>query len=414
VPIDCGTPCSIEKALNVMFCTPETELLARTKKVQQAMLELQLDALLLAQSADLFYFTGTIQSGALFIPADGEPCYFVRKDVGRARKESALARIVPMSSPRDLPGHLSSLGYAMPRRLGFEHDVLPVAVFERYRKVFSSAECVDASSLIRRVRMIKSPYEVELIRKAAAQADAVFRHAREVLREGMTDIELAAELEHFARLQGHPGLIRMRSFNGEMLFAHVFSGPDAACPAYLDTPLGGVGPHASFGQGASWRRIQANEPVVIDTGSFVEGYLADQTRMLSIGELPEHLARAYDDMLRVQSLMEGLVKPGIAWAKVYNVCCALASDLGYVDHFMGAKGAQANFIGHGLGIEIDELPVIAPAFTKDVFEPLMTFAFEPKAVFPGEGAVGIENTYVLHPHGIEKLTISTEALSPVY
>jgi len=396
-----------------MRLTPESELCKRIARLQAAMGKLGFDAVLLAQSADLFYFTGTIQSGVLYVPAAGDPIYFVRKDASRARAESALAHVVPMGSLRELPGVLHSMGYAAPSRLGFEYDVLPVAVFDRYRKVFATAESLDASSLVRRVRMIKSTYEIDLMRKAAQQADSVYRHAREILRSGKTDIELAAELEHHVRLQGHPGIVRMRSFNGEMLFAHVFSGADAACPAYLDTPLGGVGPHPSFGQGASWQRIQAHQPVVIDTGSFVDGYLVDQTRILSIGELPAHLLTAYHDMLRVQTLMQRIVVPGVTWAEVYARCHALAVELGYADNFMGAKGAQASFIGHGLGIEIDELPIIAPGFTEDVFEPEMTFAFEPKAVFAGEGVVGIENTYVLHSNGLEQLTFSDEALGVV-
>ena len=258
--------------------------------------------------------------------------------------------------------------------------------------------------------MLKSPYEIELMTKAAQQANRVYLHAREILREGLTDIELAAELEHAVRLEGHPGIIRMRSFNGEMIFAHVFSGPDSAVPSYLDTPLGGVGPHPSYGQGAGFGRIEAHRPVIIDTGSFAEGYLVDQTRILSIGELPEHLNRAYQDMVRVQGLMEQIVKPGVIWADLYEQCHSLAVELGHVDHFMGNRGSQASFIGHGLGIEIDEFPVIAKSFTEDIFEESMTFAFEPKAVFPGEGAVGIENTYVVHSLGVRKLTFSDERL----
>lgn len=394
----------------IMRLTPETELLHRTERLQAAMGAHGLDAVLLAQSADLFYFTGTIQSGALYVPAAGDPIYFVRKDASRARAESTLAQVVPIVSLRELPKVLLAMGHTAPRRLGFEYDVLPVAVFDRYRKAFPAAESLDASSLVRRVRMIKSTYEIDLMRKAAQQADSVYRHARKVLRVGMTDIEFAAELEHYVRLQGHPGIVRMRSFNGEMLFAHVFSGADAACPAYLDTPLGGVGPHPSFGQGASWQRIEAHQPVVIDTGSFVDGYLADQTRILAIGELPEHLQTAYNDMLRVQSLMRQIVAPGVTWAEVYQCCYSLAVELGYADQFMGIKGAQAGFIGHGLGVEIDELPIIAPGFDQDVFEPEMAFAFEPKVVFAGEGVVGIENTYVLHSHGLEQLTFSDEVL----
>jgi Xaa-Pro dipeptidase len=393
--------------------TPERELVDRLTRLQFAMQGQHLDAVLLVQSADLFYFTGTIQSGTLYVPAAGQAVYFVKKDWARARRESSLERIVPLGSLRDMPAALRSLGVPDARRLGFEFDVLPVAIFERYRKLFTTAECLDASLILRRVRMIKSPYEVDQMRVAATQADRVYRRAREILREGMTEIELAAQLEQVARLEGHPGVIRMRSFNGEMLFGHVFSGPDSAIPAYLDTPLGGVGPHPMFGQGAGWRRIEAHQPVILDTGSFASGYLVDQTRVLCMGELPERLTRAYQDMLRVQSLMQEIVAPGVLWADVYERCRALAVELGYADHFMGYAGSQATFIGHGLGIEIDEFPIIAKAFTEDAFETGMTFAFEPKAVFPGEGAVGIENTYVVHPTGLEQLTYSDEALGVV-
>ena len=393
--------------------TPHSELTSRIARFQNQLQQHALDAALIVQNADLYYFTGTIQSGALYVPASGAPLYCVRKDAARARRESTLERVVPFASWRDLPELLQAHGYAAPKHLGFEFDVLPVATFERLRKIFRGAECRDVSSALRRVRMLKSPYEVEQIRAAAQQADQTYQLACQVLREGLSDIEFAAELEHAARLQGHPGVIRMRAFNGEMLFAHVFSGPDSAAPAYLDTPLGGVGPHPSFGQGAGWQRIAAHQPVIVDTGSFANGYLIDQTRTLSVGELPSHLVRAYHDMVAVQQHMEQLVKPGVIWADVYEQCHALAVQLGYADQFMGGKGAQAAFIGHGLGIEIDELPIIAPAFKDDTFEATMTFAFEPKAVFPGQGAVGIENTYVVHPHGIEKLTFSNEELRVV-
>lgn len=363
------------------------------------------------QSADLFYLTGTIQSGILYVPAQGAPLYFVRKDADRARRESPIEHVVALESLRDLPEALSKRGYPAASRIGFEFDVLPVATFERYRKLFDVATCLDASALLRQLRMIKSPYEIAQMRAAGGQADRVYQAARRTLRVGMTDIELAAELERVARLEGHPGIIRMRSFNGEMLYAHVFSGADSAVPAYLDTPLGGVGVHPSFGQGAGFRRISAHEPVIVDTGSFHNGYLADQTRVLSIGALPDQLMRAYDAMLEVQALMKTVVAPGVIWADVYQRCRDLAEQRGYAQHFMGCGSSQAGFIGHGLGIEIDEMPIIAPSFKRQVFEVGMVFAFEPKAVFPGIGAVGIENTFVLQDTGLEALTVSDEAVA---
>jgi Xaa-Pro dipeptidase len=367
-----------------------------------------LDGVVIVQNADLFYFTGTLQAGTLYVPAEGAPLYMVRKDARRARQESALEQIVPLAGMRDMPGLLEEHGHPLPRRLGFELDVLPVAFFERYRKTFPGADAVDASDLIRRVRMFKSDWELARLRESARQADAVYRHAREVIREGMTDIELAAELEHTARLSGHPGLIRMRSFNGEMLYAHICSGPDSALPAYLDTPLGGAGPHPSFGQGAGWHRIGAHEPIIVDNAGWAGGYWTDQTRVFSIGGLPSHLARACDDMVRVQELMRELAAVGTNCAELYERCLGLAHELGYADQFMGIAGAQVSFIGHGLGVEIDEYPLIGRGGKAFELAVGMAFAFEPKAVFAGQGAVGIENTFYLGGQGLEQITFSDE------
>jgi Xaa-Pro dipeptidase len=369
-----------------------------------------LDGLLIVQNADLFYFTGTLQAGTLYVPVEGQPLYMVRKDARRARRESALEQIEPLTGMRAIPGQLQEHGHRLPRRLGLELDVLPVAFYERFRRAFAGAETVDASDLIRRVRMFKSDWELARLRQSAEQADAVYRRAREVIREGMTDIELAAELEHAARLSGHPGFIRMRSFNGEMMYAHVCSGPDSALPAYIDTPLGGAGPHPSFGQGAGWHRIRAHEPIIVDNAGWADGYWTDQTRVFSIGELPSHLARAYEDMVRIQELMRELAVPGTNCAELYERCLGLAHELGYADQFMGIAGAQASFIGHGLGVEIDEYPLIGRGGKNFEIAVGMAFAFEPKAVFAGQGAVGIENTFYVGAQGLEQITFSDERL----
>lgn len=393
-----------------MRITPKEELEHRIARLKQLIVAEGLDAVIIVQNADLFYFTGTIQSGSLYIPAEGEPIYLVRKEFSRARMESGLREVVPFSSMKDIPPILADYGYPLPGRIGMELDVLPVSFFDRYRTVFPAAMFSDATPLIRRVRMIKSKYEIHLLQDAAVQVDNVWRRAKEVLREGMTDLELAAELEFAARKEGHQGLVRMRAFNSELFYAHVFSGPDSAVPAYVDTPLGGLGLNPSFGQGAGLKRIERNEPVIVDFAGCVDGYLVDQTRVFSLGPLSERLKRAYDDMLRVQERMTELVAPGVPWSAVYDRCLSLAEDLGYADSFMGNKGAQVSFIGHGIGIEIDEYPFIARGFRDMSFEPGMVFAFEPKVVLPGEGGIGIENTFYLsHTEGLRQLTFSDEA-----
>lgn len=393
-----------------MRLTPATELEYRCKRLQELMIANSLDAVIITQNADLFYFTGTVQNGCLYLPAQGQPLYLVRRDAARARMESGLKEVLPFSSPRDIPGIAANYGYPAAKRIGMEFDVLPVALFERYRAVWPLGEFSDATPLIRQVRMIKSHYEIHLMQDAADQVDKVYKRAKEVIRAGMTDLELAAELEHVARKHGHLGLIRMRVYNGEMMFGHTFSGTDSAVPAYTDTPFGGLGPSPCFGQGASYKPIGRNEPIIIDFAGNMDGYLVDQTRVFAIGPLSDRLRKGFDDMLKVQELMTQIACEGIAWGEIYERCHALACELGYADSFMGAKGSQVSFIGHGLGIEIDEYPFIARGFKDQTLQKGMAWAFEPKLVFPGEGAVGIENTFYLSNEGLKQLTHSDDNL----
>ncbi len=394
-----------------MRLTPAVELEYRCSKMQKAMEAEGIDAAIIIQSADLYYFTGTIQSGFLYIPAKGQPVYLVRRDAGRARMESGLKEVVPFSSMTEIASTLAGYGYPVPVNIGMEFDVLPVSLFERYRKVFPSASFIDASLLIRRLRMIKSHYEIHLMKDAAEQVDRVYRSAASFLREGMTDVELAADLERVARLEGHPGLIRMRVFNGEMMFGHTFSGADSAVPAYTDTPLGGLGTTPSFGQGASYKPIVRNEPVVLDFSGSCDGYLVDQTRVMALGGLSSKMVKGYEDMLEIQDLMKRMAPQLPTWSELYDECVSLAISMGYRDSFMGGKGSQVSFIGHGIGIEIDEYPFIARGFGKMNLEPGMAFAFEPKLVFPGEGAVGVENSFYLADDGaLKQLTFSDEKI----
>ena len=393
-----------------MRLTPATELEHRCKKLQEQMILDSLDAVIIVQNADLFYFTGTVQSGNLYVPAVGQPLFMVRKDAGRARMESGLKEVIPFSSMKDIPAVLARYGYLEPKRIGLELDVLPVNFFERYSAIYPNAVFSDATPLIRKVRMIKSHYEIHLMQDAADQVDRVYKRAREIIRVGMTDLEVAAELEFSARKDGHQGLVRMRGFNSELFYAQIFSGTDSAVPAYVDTPLGGMGLNPSFGQSAGLKRIEPHEPVIIDFAGCVDGYLSDQTRIFSVGQLSDRLRRAYDDMLEVQDLMIRLAEVGMSWGALYDECLKCAVDMGYADSFMGAKGSQVSFIGHGLGVEIDEYPFIARGFNHMPLEAGMAFAFEPKVVFPGEGAIGIENTFYLSNEGLKRLTHSSDEL----
>lgn len=392
-----------------MRITPLTELEARVKKMQSLLQQREIDAAVIVQNSDLFYFTGTIQKGVLYLPAEGEPVYLVMRDHGRARMESGLRHVEPIASLKDVAACLERFGLPTPRRIGIESDVLPVADAERLKKVFA-AEMINATPLIREVRAVKSDYELEIMKDCALMADRIYEYAKTVIKEGKKDNEVAAELLCFALKEGHQGLIRMRRFNAELYFGHIMSGADGAVPAHLDAPLGGLGVTPAVGQGASYKAIAAGEPIIIDFIAAFDGYLVDQTRTLSIGPVADKLQQGYADMLKIQTRLFEVAKPGVSWSEVYRQCYDLAVELGHGEHFMGGGGTQVRFIGHGIGIEVDEYPFIAEGFDQQVLQPGMTFAFEPKVVFPGLGAVGVENTWRVADSGIKRLTFSGEEL----
>lgn len=394
-----------------MQITPHSELTQRFKSLQKLMEQQHLDAIILLQNSDLFYFSGTIQRGIYYLPVVGEPVYLVIKDYERARSESRINCIHKISSIRQLPEKLSELGLDLPEHLGMELDVLPVQQFQRYQKMFLDAEIADISHLLRSVRAIKSDYELSMMASAADLADRTYEYAKTILKAGMKEVELAAELECFARKEGHQGIIRFRGFNSELYFGHVFSGNTGAVSAYLDAPLGGLGLNPAVGQGAGYKEFKAGEPIIIDFIIAKDGYLVDQTRTLSLGPLSDKLQSAYAAMVRIQDKLCEIARPGAIWGDIFQQCYDLADALGYKDNFMGVSGAQVSFIGHGIGVEVDEYPFIARGFDEAVLEKNMTFAFEPKAVFPGLGAVGIENTWRVTESGIVKITSADEALA---
>ncbi|MDH3808106.1 MAG: Xaa-Pro peptidase family protein, partial [Desulfuromonadales bacterium] len=291
-----------------------------------------------------------------------------------------------------------------------ELDVVPVSVMNRFRKGLGGCNISDATPMIRKVRAVKSDYELGILKDAALIVDKVCKRVSEILREGMTDLELTAELEFVARKEGHQGLVRMRGFNNELFYGHAFSGSDSAVPTYSDTPLGGVGLNPSFPQGASYKSVRKNEPVTVDFSGVFDGYIVDQTRMFSIGELPDKLSKAYVDMVLILNHAKKIAKPGATWGGVYDECLQMACDMGYQDHFMGSKGAQVSFIGHGVGVELDEYPFIAKGFNDYELEENMVFAFEPKVVYPGLGAVGVEDTFWVGPEGLKHLTFANHEL----
>jgi len=381
--------------------TPREEVEKRIEHLQVTLRRAKVDSCLILQNVDLFYFSGTIQRSYLFVPTEGEPLLMVQKDFQRAREESPLKNIIPIERPKAISSILKRKGGL--KQIGLEFDVLPVNQLRQLEKMFPQSNFVDISKAIKQIRMIKSPYEIGQMRQSAKILDEVFEFAKEVLRPGMTEIEAEARLVELGRCRGHQGMTRMRAWNQDMVNACVLSGNSGSVLTHLDVSVIGPGISPAFPQGSSFNLIERNVPIQIDFSIAYNGYITDGARTYVIGTLPKKLRESYKITIEIRDEMEKIAKPGVPWSHLYYFSSQLVKKRGLEDYFIGTKENQAPFVGHGIGLEIDEFPLLAKGFPQPL-EIGMVFAFEPKFIFPGVGVVALENDYVVTENGVEKLT----------
>lgn len=383
--------------------TPREELVRRHHDLKRHLAGLDIDVAIVTTNPNLYYLSGSIQEGMLAVSDHHpEPVYMVRRVLERAKFESALTDVRPAGSSKGLQ---AALGLSQVRRLGLELDALPHAWAERIRSAFggASVQLVDISHTLREVRSVKSAWEVERIVEGAAQIDAAMESAREVIREGMTELELSAELEAVMRRTGHEGVVRMHRFNAEMHIGGVLSGPSATKPTWHQAVMGGGGLSPSLPHGASRRKLRRGEPIAIDLCGISHGYIADQTRTFVIGSLSERMMEVQRATQEILVALEDELRPGVSNDGIWVVAETMAEELGVSGGFMGVGDTKMRFIGHGVGLELDELPVLADGVAGRIPEGSVV-ALEPKVVLPELGVLGEENTYHVSAEGARQLT----------
>ena len=382
---------------------PLEEVENRLTRIRAGMKKEGIESLLVVQKMDFYYLSGTTQDGLLFVPLEGKPLLMIKRELERAKVESPFEDVVALNSNRELPSLILDYCGHLPHSLGLELDVLPVRDYFKLQDLFPGARLMDASLIYRDVRKIKTPFEIDLMKAAAEIGRKVYLEARGILKEGMTEIQFAGLLEATAKRYGHEGFLRVRSLNYEAYSWHVLSGSTGGIVSQSDSPMGGLGLSPAFPVGASFRVIRAHEPVLVDFGTCYHGYQVDETRMFSIGKMEQKFIDAYKACREIHDAVLEEVRPGADCEAIFVKTLRLADRLGYRESYLGPLGLQTRFLGHGIGLELNELPFIAQGHSYPL-EERMTFAFEPKIVFPGEGSVGIENTVVVTRSGYEILT----------
>ena len=325
----------------------------------------------------------------------------MEKSLHRARVETPL-EIIPIKRDRDVKSILKDKG-VLKGKGGMELDVVPVSVYERWRHILDQESFVDISSAITNIRIIKSPFEIDQIKKSGEIVSRVFAKARDVVKEGAREIDIATALEGEGRAHGHQGFLRMRGFNQEMMNIYVTHGHAATYTSGADVPISGAGVTHAIGQGSSINRVERGVPLLVDYGGGYNGYITDETRVVAAGELREMFLKAYNVAREIIEDTLDSGKVGVISSDLYNRADKKVKAAGLSEYFMGHGEGQVRFIGHGLGLEINEFPVFTPRH-HIVLEEGMVFAFEPKFIFPGEGAIGIEVDFIVRKDRLERVT----------
>ncbi|MHC1626569.1 MAG: M24 family metallopeptidase [Methanoculleaceae archaeon] len=354
-----------------------------------------------------YYLTGTMQDGVLIIPCDREPEFWVRRSYERALEESQFQNIYPMRSFRDI-------GQPPPRTLHVEASTLPVGLLERFRKyiTFERVESLDAT--IGAVRARKTPFELGLMEEAGKIHRRVLEDDLPVmLEEGMSEARLATALISRMVEYGHQGVVRFGAFGTEVRGGHLGFGESSLLPTRLDSPSGcrGIGPWARV-LGSNSRLLRRGDLVYVDFGCGVWGYHTDKTVTCVFGgSAPEEAVSAQRRCEEIEEMAADMLRPGAVPSGIYaTIMNSLEPD--FLDNFMGYGRWRVNFLGHGIGLQVDETPVIAPGFDEPLEEG-MTIAIEPKKGIAGFGVVGIENTFLVTSGGGRSLTGGRPGLIPV-
>jgi len=406
----------MEMSLNQMFIqrskVPQSELDLRLKRFYGYMdiYYPSWETAVIFSKVNLYYFTGTMQDGMLLIRKGSEPVLWVRRSIERALDESSFPCIKHMSSFRDAA-------------LNFEHkeDIIhtetenvPLAHWQRFRKHFP---CRDAGSLDKQIsltRAVKSEYELSIMK------DAGKKHARVleelvpgILREGMSEAEFAAELYKVMVKEGHQGVIRFAMYDTEVVMGNMCFGESSIYPSYFDGPGGLYGMSAAVPVFASReRKLKKGDLVYVDVAFGSEGYHTDKTMTYVFGgKLPEDAVKIHKQCVEIQDRTAEMLKPGEIPENIYKKIMD-GLDAGFIRNFMGFGERQAKFLGHGIGLHVDEWPVIAKGF-KDPLQEGMVFALEPKKGIENIGMVGIENTFIVTPEGGQCITGGNKGLIQV-
>jgi Xaa-Pro aminopeptidase len=351
-----------------------------------------------------------MQEGMLIIPRNSEAQYWVRRSFERAAAESLFPSIKPMNSFKDAASSFASI----PHSVHIETEIIPIAFLRRFQKYFPFVEALPLDQQLNSTRSVKSSYELEImIRSGELHRIVLEERVPEMLHEGMSEVDLAGLLYAEMLKLGHHGVARFGMFDTEVVIGHIAFGESSLYPTSFNGPGGNYGMSPAVPLlGNRNRKLKKGDLVFIDIGLGADGYHTDKTLTYMFGKKPDKtMTEEHNKCLEIQDRLADQLKPGGIPSVIYeSLICSLSPE--FLQNFMGYGQRQVKFLGHGIGLEIDEFPVIAKGFDSPLQEN-MVLALEPKKGIKDAGMVGIENTFIVTPSGGKCITGFNRGLIPV-
>ena len=364
----------------------------RIKGLQEKLAQHNIACALLLYHRDVYYYAGTARPATLVVTPQ-ESVLFCRRALDMASKESSVKEI-RQGGLSAIIDWLTDRGLR-DRDVAVEMDLLPANMYLKLGELLPDCNIADVSPLVLEQRLVKDDGEVEHIRQACRVAESAHHRLPEILRPGMTELELAAELERAARLAGHETFAILRKrMETEMGYALVLGGESTKTIGGYGQVVTGTGLSAAFPYGPSDRTISAEDIVVFDIAGLSNGYHSDLARTYFLGEPPSMVLEAHAALVATQVTILSSARPGAVARDVYAAAVRTAGEHGWQDYFQGPDGRRGTFVGHGLGLEIDEPPLLGPR-DETVIREGMTFTTELFIVHPSFGEVKLEDTVLV-------------------
>ena len=386
-----------------MIAVSQEEYAGRVQKLQRHLQEKEIDLAILNYNSDLYYYSGSVEPLYLIVPGKGQPLLLARKAIRRIRDEVPHVPLAPFFGTKDLAAIIADHGYAPAKTIAMTLSSATYATVLRWQQLFGGANLADLSMDVRFIRMAKSGAELVIQREAGAIMAAVPDLVRNGFRPGMTELQLSALIENYFRLNHHGILMRSRREGVELAYGVCSAGTNTLAGTKFDGICSGRGVSNAMPYGANADVIPRGVPILLDYGFNLEGYHMDQTRMFCWGEPAPEVRRAYEAMLKVEELIMENLKPRKLCSEIYQLALESAIESGYEKEFMGLGPEKVRFVGHGVGLELDEPPFLAPNNDYPL-EAGMVVAVEPKVSLPDIGVVGIEDSMAVRNGKPELLT----------